>query len=98
MIAAAGPIAGVVASAAPLAAKTAVAAGSDFSSVMANLAAGALDAVKSAEASSLSAMQGKAQLHETVDALLAAERSLQTVIAVRDKVIAAYQEISRMQI
>ncbi|KAF2990642.1 Flagellar hook-basal body complex protein FliE [Methylocystis sp. MJC1] len=35
---------------------------------------------------------------QVVDAVMAAERSLQTMIAVRDKVVNAYQEISKMAI
>jgi flagellar hook-basal body complex protein FliE len=37
-------------------------------------------------------------VQKVVDAVLAAERELQTVIAVRDKAVNAYQEISRMSI
>ncbi|CAL4866843.1 Flagellar hook-basal body complex protein FliE [Asticcacaulis sp. MM231] len=42
--------------------------------------------------------QGKAELIDAVTAISSAETSLQTVIAVRDQVISAYQEIMRMPI
>lgn len=42
--------------------------------------------------------QGKAELIDAVTAVASAETSLQTVIAVRDQVISAYQEIMRMSI
>ena len=42
--------------------------------------------------------QGKAELIDVVTSVAAAEASLETVMAVRDQVIAAYQEIMRMPI
>lgn len=42
--------------------------------------------------------QGKAELIDAVTAVSSAETSLQTVIAIRDQVINAYQEIMRMPI
>ena len=41
---------------------------------------------------------GKAELVDVVTAISAAEQSLETVMAVRDQVISAYQEIMRMPI
>ena len=43
-------------------------------------------------------MQGKAAVQEVVEAVMSAEQTLQSAIAIRDKVVAAYQEISRMAI
>jgi flagellar hook-basal body complex protein FliE len=43
-------------------------------------------------------MQGKAPLQQVVQAVMQADQALRTVVAVRDKVVGAYQEISRMQI
>jgi len=51
-----------------------------------------------AEAVEMEAMTGKAELHELVTAIANAELTLQTVVAVRDRVIAAYQDIIRMPI
>ena len=42
--------------------------------------------------------QGKAELIDAVTAISSAETSMQTVMAVRDQVISAYQEIMRMPI
>ena len=42
--------------------------------------------------------QGKAELIDAVTAVSSAETSLQTVIAIRDQVISAYQEVMRMPI
>lgn len=44
------------------------------------------------------AIMGKAQLNEVVTAVSQAEISLQTVMALRDRVISAYQEILKMPI
>jgi flagellar hook-basal body complex protein FliE len=50
------------------------------------------------EAAATEAAAGKASLQAVVEAVNAAELSLQTVVAVRDRMIAAYQEILRMPI
>jgi flagellar hook-basal body complex protein FliE len=42
--------------------------------------------------------QGKAELIDAVTAISSAEASMETVMAVRDQVISAYQEIMRMPI
>ncbi len=42
------------------------------------------------------AVAGGANLQEVVEAVNAAEITLQTVVAVRDRIITAYQEIIRM--
>ncbi len=51
-----------------------------------------------AEAVSLKSIGGEVDLTDIVTAVNAAEITLQTVISVRDRVIAAYQEIIRMPI
>ena len=51
-----------------------------------------------AESASISAIQGKESTRKVVEALMSAEQSLQTAVAVRDKVVQAYQEVVRMSI
>jgi flagellar hook-basal body complex protein FliE len=51
-----------------------------------------------AESQMAAQVQGKAELVDVVTAISAAETSLETVMAVRDQVISAYQEIMRMPI
>ena len=51
---------------------------------------------KVAEQKSADAAVGKADLQQVVEAVTAAELNLSTVTAVRDRVVAAYQEIMRM--
>jgi flagellar hook-basal body complex protein FliE len=54
--------------------------------------------MRQAEAVSIGGVKGTASLQDVVEHVMSAEQSLQAVIAVRDKVISAYQEISRMAI
>ena len=51
-----------------------------------------------AEAVSAQGLLGQSGPREVADAVLSAERSLQTAIAVRDKIVSSFLEISRMAI
>lgn len=53
---------------------------------------------RAAETRMASAVQGQGSLIDVVTAVSSAEASLETVMAVRDQVIQAYQEIMRMPI
>lgn len=70
----------------------------DFGRVFADVATQGVNALREAEAASLAGMNGQASVQQVVEAVMTAERTLQTAVAVRDKVVQAYQEISRMQI
>jgi flagellar hook-basal body complex protein FliE len=59
---------------------------------------GAARDLGASEARSAQAVTGRADLQQVVEAVTAAELSLQKVTAVRDRVIAAYQEIMRMPV
>lgn len=74
------------------------AAGQDFVSLLGRLAGDAATAVRSGEAAAVAGVQGSLPLQTVVERVMAAERTLQASLAVRDKAVAAYQEISRMQI
>lgn len=54
--------------------------------------------MKAGEQMSARAITGEASLPEVVQAVNAAEMTLSTVVAVRDRLISAYQEIMRMPI
>ena len=54
--------------------------------------------VSNAETMSMAGIQGKASVQQVVEAVMSAEQTLQGAVAIRDKVVAAYLEISRMQI
>jgi flagellar hook-basal body complex protein FliE len=72
--------------------------GMSFASVLGNMSMEAMNNLKQAEVSSIEGIQGKANTREVVDAVLAAEQSLQTAIALRDKIVTAYLDITKMQI
>lgn len=72
--------------------------GTNFADMVRQSAQEARQTLQTSEEVSLKAVKGEAQLHEVVTAVSAAEVTLQTVVAVRDKVTQAYQEILRMPI
>lgn len=69
-----------------------------FESVMKQVTSDAIGTLKAGESASISAMQGKESTRRVVEALMSAEQALQTAVAVRDKVVQAYQEVVRMSI
>ena len=54
--------------------------------------------LEKAETVSLNGIGGQASAYEVATAVMEAEQSLRMAVAVRDKIVAAYLEISRMQI
>ena len=69
-----------------------------FDGILEQVAADAIGSMRAGEAASISGIQGKVSAQSVVEAVMSAERSLQMVVAVRDKVVQAYQEVSRMAI
>ncbi|MEO3384896.1 flagellar hook-basal body complex protein FliE [Mesorhizobium sp. CAU 1741] len=69
-----------------------------FQAALATAAGNAVDTLHGAEGVSLKALQGEADTREVVDAVMSAEQTLQAAIAIRDKIINSYLEVSRMQI
>jgi flagellar hook-basal body complex protein FliE len=69
-----------------------------FDGVLEQVAADAIGSLKAGEAASISSVQGKVSAQNVVEAVMSAERTLQMAVAVRDKVVQAYQEVSRMAI
>ena len=72
--------------------------GSSFGDLLSGVLGDAASAGRAAELKASGAIQGKGDLVDVVTAVQAAETSLETVVAIRDKVIAAYQDIMRMPI
>ena len=70
----------------------------DFSQMVKNFAESAVEVGKNSEAQSAAAAAGKADLNSVVVAVAEAELTLNTVVAVRDKVLEAYRQIIRMPI
>lgn len=69
-----------------------------FADILANAAQQAGGNLQRAEAVSAAALKGEADTREVVDAVMSAEQTLQAAIAIRDKIVTAYLEISRMAI
>ena len=71
---------------------------SGFAELLTNVMGDMTAASRAAETQMASAVQGQGSLIDVVTAVSSAEASLETVMAVRDQVIQAYQEIMRMPI
>jgi len=74
------------------------AADADFGQVLADVAASTVNTLRAGEAAAISGISGNAPVQSVVQAVMSAEQALQTAIAVRDKLVSAYQEVSRMAI
>ena len=77
---------------------TTEAPGADFGAMLTRLASDAAGVVRHAESMSIAGVQGTATVQQVVEAIMNAEHTLQGAVAIRDKVVAAYLEVSRMQI
>ncbi len=88
-----GPASGVTPPVAPASTAT------SFAAALNEAALQTVGSLQKAETASLQALQGGGvQTREVVDAVMNAEQSLQAAIAIRDKIVTAYLEISRMAI
>ena len=72
--------------------------GTSFASMIGEAATRTVDNLQQAEQLSARALQGDADMRSVVDAVMSAEQSLQAAVAIRDKIVTAYLEISRMAI
>ncbi|WP_375459909.1 flagellar hook-basal body complex protein FliE [uncultured Enterovirga sp.] len=73
-------------------------AGGGFGQFLSQAIEGVASSGKAAEAQATSAATGKSNLVDVVTAVAESETALQTLVAVRDRVISAYEEIMRMPI
>ena len=72
--------------------------GPSFDQALAQVMSTAVDTLQAGEAVAIQGVQGAVSPTKVVDAVMAAQRSLQTVLAIRDKAVSAYQEVARMAI
>lgn len=72
--------------------------GGDFSSLLTQSLGQAVNTGKQAETQAMSAINGAGDLSSVVTAVSRAELALQTTVAVRDRVLQAYQDIIKMPI
>lgn len=69
-----------------------------FGAMVEQMVTDAASSMRAAESASAKQVAGKGDLIDVVTAIGAAETALDTVVAVRDRVVGAYSEIMRMQI
>jgi flagellar hook-basal body complex protein FliE len=72
--------------------------GVSFEQALGEVFGGAVNALQAGEAIAIQGIEGAAPPMKVVETVMEAQRSLQTVLAIRDKAVAAYQEIARMAI
>jgi flagellar hook-basal body complex protein FliE len=70
----------------------------DFGSLLGKMTLEAISTLKAGEQTAVAGVRGQATTQQVVEAVMAAEQTLQASIAIRDKVVASYLEISRMTI
>lgn len=92
------PTAVVRTNAADAAAATPAPGAPSFESLIGDAVGTLAGRLRTAEATAIAGIKGQASTQEVVEKVMAAEQHLQGAIAIRDKVVLAYQEISRMAI
>jgi flagellar hook-basal body complex protein FliE len=75
-----------------------VAEGTTFEQAIGQAMGSAVDALRSGEALAIQGVEGAAPPMKVVSGVMEAQRSLQSVLAVRDKLVSAWQDISKMAI
>jgi flagellar hook-basal body complex protein FliE len=69
-----------------------------FGDMLSQVAHDTVSTLKAGEAAAITGIQGQTSVQHVVEAVMNAQSTLQTAIAVRDKVVSAYQDVSRMAI
>jgi flagellar hook-basal body complex protein FliE len=72
--------------------------GADFSALLGKALDATAEAGRKADVQTASVAAGRADVVDVVTAVAESETAIQTLVAVRDKVIAAYEEIMRMPV
>jgi flagellar hook-basal body complex protein FliE len=72
--------------------------GGSFGDFLSGAIKDSINTIRQGESAATQQVQGKANLVDVVQSVNAAELTLDTVVAVRDKVVAAYQSIMNMPI
>ena len=72
--------------------------GPSFEQALTQVIGSAVDTLQAGEAVAIQGIQGAVSPMKVVDSVMSAQRSLQTVLAIRDKAVSAYQDVARMAI
>ena len=70
----------------------------NFSQMVADAAANAVETVRAGDQTAIAGMSGDATIQQVVEATMAMESTVQVSVALRDKLVEAYQEVLRMPI
>ena len=73
-------------------------AGENFSKMVSDAAAQAVETVRTGDSTAMAGLNGQAGLQQVVEATMAMESTVQVAVALRDKMVDAYQEVLRMPI
>jgi len=72
--------------------------GVSFEEALGRAVSSAVDTLKAGEATAIQGVEGAAPPMRVVESVMDAQRSLQSALAIRDKLVSAWQDISRMSI
>jgi flagellar hook-basal body complex protein FliE len=72
--------------------------GTSFVDALGKAFSDSVASVQTGEAAAIQGLQGGMAPYKVVDSIMGAQRTLQSMLAIRDKAVSAYQEISRMAI
>ena len=74
------------------------ASGPSFTEMLGQVIAGGVNTIQAGESAAIQGLSGAAPAFKVVEAVMAAQRTLQEGLSIRDKVVSAYQEIARMTV
>ena len=80
------------------AAEPAAPAGASFTDVLARTAAETVETVRQGDRAAVAGLSGALPVQQVVEATMAMESAVQVTVAVRDRMVEAYQEILRMAV
>ena len=70
----------------------------DFGQVLGSMVNRAIGTIQTGEAAAIQGLSGATPAYKVIESVMEAQRTLQSAIAVRDKAVSAFQEITRMAI
>jgi flagellar hook-basal body complex protein FliE len=73
-------------------------ASGEFQNVLETIKSQFIDPIRSAETMAMKGIAGQAPAQDVIQNVMQAERALYTGLAIKDRALAAYQEITRMQV
>jgi flagellar hook-basal body complex protein FliE len=72
--------------------------GPSFAEMLGQMVSAGVNTIQAGESAAIQGLTGAAPPFKVVEAVMSAQRTLQEGLSIRDKVVSAYQEISRMAI